>query len=97
MRGFVHVYIRLNIIKDKKCFKNPHSSSCIDLIITNRPEKLQICLPDFHKISLTVLKIFYRKQCPNIVGYRNYHNFDNELFLNDVGKRISQEYCQNQF
>ena len=96
MRDFVHVYIRLNIIEDKKCLKNPHSSSCIDLIITNRPEKLQICLPDFHKISLTVLKIFYRKQCPNIVGYRNYHNFDHELFLN-VEKRISQEYFQNQF
>ena len=52
---------------------------------------------DFPNLSLTVLKIFYKKQCSNIVRFRNYRNFDNELFMNDVEKSISQEYCQNQF
>ena len=31
----------------------------------------QCNLSDFHKISLTVLKIFYKKQRPNVVRYRN--------------------------
>ena len=48
-------------------------------------------------MSLTVSKIFYKKQRPNIVRYRNYRKFDNELFINDVKKSLPQEYCQNQF
>ena len=31
----------------------------------------QCNLSDFHKMSLTVLKIFYKKQRPNVVRYRN--------------------------
>ena len=42
------------------------------------------------------MKIFYKKQGPKIVRYRNYHNFDNELFKNEVKNSIEQEYCQNQ-
>ena len=40
-----------------------------------------------HKMSLTVLKIFYKKQRPNIVRYRNYRNFDNEHYMNDNKKK----------
>ena len=54
-------------------------------------------LSDFHEMSLTVLKILYKKERPNIVRYRNYRNLDNEIFMNDVEKSISQEYCRNQF
>ena len=92
MRDFFHVYDCQNIIKEKTCFKSPHSPSCIDLIITNRPKSFQnsavikTCLSDFHKMPLTVLKIFYKKQRPNIVRYQNYRNFDSELFMNDVKK-----------
>ena len=49
------------------------------------------------KMSLTVLKIFIKKQRLGIVGYRKYCNFDNKLFMNNFEKIISQEYCQNQF
>ena len=92
MRDFFHVYDCQNIIKEKTCFKSPYSPSCIDLIITNRPKSFQnstvikTCLSDFLKMPLTVLKIFYKKQRPNIVRYRNYRNFDSELFMNDVKK-----------
>ena len=92
MRDFFHVYDCQNIIKEKTCFKSPYSPSCIDLIITNRPKSFQnstvikTCLSDFLKMPLTVLKIFYKKQRPNIVRYRNYSNFDSELFMNDVKK-----------
>ena len=52
-----------NIVKDKTCFKNPINPTCIDLIITNRPKFFQESkvtetgLSDFHKMSLTVMKV----------------------------------------
>ena len=103
MRDFFHVYNCQNIIKEKTCFKNPHHPSCVDLIITNRPKSFQnstvieTCLSNFHKMPLTALKIFYKKQHLNIVIYRNYRNFDNELFMNDVKKSIPQEYVKINF
>ena len=33
-------------------------------------------ISDFHKMVITVLKIFYRKQKPKIFYYRNYKTFD---------------------
>ena len=53
-------------------------------------------LSDFHKMSLTVIKVFYKKQRPKIVRYQNYCNFENELFINEVKNSIEQEYCQHQ-
>ena len=102
MRDFCHVYNCQNIIKDKTCFKNPHNPSCVDLFITNRPKSFQNStvietgLSDFHKMSLTVMKVFYKKQRPKIIRYGNFCNFDNELFINEVKNSIEQEYCQNQ-
>ena len=90
-------------LRKKTCFKNPHSPSCIGLIITNTAKNFQnstvieTCLSDFHKMLLTVLKIFYKKQRTDIFRYRNYRNFDNELFMNDVEKSISRVHCHNQF
>ena len=42
------------------------------------------------------MNVFYKKQRPKIIRYRNYRNFDNELFINEVKNSIEQEYCQNQ-
>ena len=102
MSDFCHVYNSQNIIKDKTCFKNPHKPLCIDLFITNRLKSFQNSmvietgLSDFHKMSLTVMKVFYKKQRPKIISYRNYSNFDNELFISEVSNSIEQEYFQNQ-
>ena len=53
-------------------------------------------LSDFHKMSLTVMKVFHKKQRLKTVRYRIYHNFDKELFINEVKNSIEREYCQNQ-
>ena len=37
-------------------------------------------LSDFHKFTLTVLKIHYKKQKSLVVTYRDYKNFSNESF-----------------
>ena len=72
VRDFCQIYGFKNLIKDNTCFKNPEKPSCIDLIITNRPKSfqnsmaLETGLSDFHKMTLTVMKVFYKKQKPTL-------------------------------
>ena len=87
VRDFCQIYGCKNLIKDNTCFKNPEKLSCIDLIITNRPKcfqnfvTLEKGLSDFHKITLTVMKVFYKKQKRTIITHRRYKNFFNEVFM----------------
>ena len=46
-------------------------------------------LSDFHKMALTVMKVFYKKQEPTLVKYRNYKNFDNSIFMDDLENQLS--------
>ena len=98
---FCKIYGCKNLIKDNTCFNNPEKPSCIDLIITNRPKcfqnsvTLKTGLSDFHKITLTVMKVFYKKQNPNIITYCNYKHISNEAFMADVQNRISQVTSEN--
>ena len=101
VKDFCEIYSCKNLIKDKTCFKNPLKPSYIDLIITNRPKSFQNSvtvetgLSDFHKMTLTVMKVFYKKQKPNIVTYRNYKHFSNEAFMLDVKNSIIQMTSEN--
>ena len=62
----------------------------IDLIITNRPKSFQNPkvikngLSNFHKISLTVMKVSCTKQNPKVIKYRKYNLFSNEAFMNEI-------------
>ena len=75
---FCEIYNLKHLIKDKTCFKNPTKPTCIDLIVTNRPKCFQDTvvfetgLSDFHKMSVTVMKMYYAKQKPSIVHYRKF-------------------------
>ena len=99
--GFCHIYGCKNLIKDSFCFKNSEKLSCIDLIITNRSKCFQSSVTieagfsDFHKTTLTVMKVFYEKQKPTIITYRNYKNVSNKVFMADVLSRISQVTSEN--
>ena len=65
---FCGIYNLKHLIKDKACFKNPTKLTCIDLIVTNRPKCLhdtvviETGLSDFHKMSATLMKMYYTKQ-----------------------------------
>ena len=52
-------------------------------------------LSDFHKMTLTVMKVFYKKQKPSIITYRSCKHFSNEVFMADVQNRISQVTSEN--
>ena len=70
MENFCGTYHLHNLIKDPTYFKNPDKPSCIDLLLTNFPKSflksqtLETGLLDFHKLTLAVLKIHYKKQKP---------------------------------
>ena len=46
-------------------------------------------------MTLTVMKVFYKKQKPTIITYHNYKHFSNEVIMADVQKRISQVTSEN--
>ena len=66
-KNFCQIYGCKNTAKDKNCLKNLINPAFTDLIITNRPksfqesEAIETGLSDFHKMSLTALKVFYNK------------------------------------
>ena len=75
-----------NLIKEPTCFKNPEKPTIIDLILTNKPKCFQhSCtyetgISDFHKMTITVMKVIFKKQKPKIIFYCNYNNFDKKSF-----------------
>ena len=81
-------------MKEPICFKNPDNPSCIDLLLTNRPRTfpctttIDAGISDFHKLVVTVLKAFYKKQRPKIIHDRNYKNFENDNFREDLKKEL---------
>ena len=81
-----------NLVKRPTCYKNRANLFCIDLFLTNIPRTFQCTtiietgISDFHKLVITVLKTFYKKQRPKIIYYRNFKNFGNDNFRQDLKK-----------
>ena len=46
-------------------------------------------------MTLTAMKVFYKKQKTNIVTYRNYKHFSNEVFMLDFKNSIIQKTSEN--
>ena len=95
LKDFCNLYLLKNLIKRPTCFKNPENPKAIDLILTNRPrsfcnsDTLETGLSVFHELTVTVLKIFFKKQSPNVISYRNYKKFSNDSFRTNLINEIS--------
>ena len=67
MSEFLNMSSLKNLVPQKSCFKNPENPSCVDLILTNCSRSFQNTdvfetgLSDFHELTFTVLKQYYRK------------------------------------
>ena len=67
LNGFCNIYNLFSLVKEPTCFTNPYNPSFIDILITNRPRCFQNTLTvetgisDFHKMVITVTKVFYKK------------------------------------
>ena len=76
MGNFCGTYHLHNLIKDPTCFENPDQLSCIDFILTNFPKSF---LKSQTLLTLTVLKINYKKQKTLVVTYGDYKTFQTKV------------------
>ena len=84
----LQIYVQLTnltvSLKQLTCFKNPENPSSIDLILTNKPRSFQTkCvaetgLSDFHRMTISVLKMDFRKTSPKVINYRDFKKILNE-------------------
>ena len=80
MGNFCAIYNFTNLVEQPRCYKSQENPSCIDLILTNRQNSFQDTrgietgLPDYHKMTSTVLKTYFKKQHPKVISYRDYKN-----------------------
>ena len=97
-----------HIVKSPTCYKNPVNPSCIDLILTNKPNSfmnkqiIETGLSDHHEMTITVTRHHFPKMKPNFVTYRNYKTFDVNKFRYDLNiafitnkKSLSYEKFEN--
>ena len=94
LNDFCNVYNLFSLVQEPTCFKNPDTLSCVDLFLTNLPRSFQNTLTietgisDFHKMFITVMKVFYKKQKQKIIQYRSYKNFDNQVFQRELNSEL---------
>ena len=95
LNDFCNVNNLKSLNKKPTCFKNPENPSCIDLFLTNRQKSFQNTstietgISDVHKLVVTVLKMYYKKQKPKIFQYRNYKIFNEESFKNELNRELT--------
>ena len=95
MQEFCDMYNLENLIKEPTCFKNPNNPSSIDVMLTNRSDSFQNSmtietgLSDHHTMTITVLKIYFKKKGPISINYRNYKFFDEIQFRNDLIEQLT--------
>ena len=94
LNDFCNVFNLFSLVNETTCLKNPCNPACIDLFLANCPRSVQNTvtietgISDFHKMVITVLKVFYRKQKPKIIQYRSYKNFDNQVFQRELNSEL---------
>ena len=97
LQTFCKFYSLHSLIKQPTCFKNPENPSCIDLILTNKSRSFQSkCvietgLSDFHRMKISVLKMYFRKLPPKVINYRDLKKFYNERFIDSLHYTLSED------
>ena len=94
MKSFCESYNLTNLIKQPTCFKIPKKPSCIDLILTNRPKSFQTTcvletgLSDFHRITVSALKMHFQKLPPRIISYKDFSDYHNANFKTSLAELL---------
>ena len=67
-------------------------------MLANEPRSFQTkCvietgLSDFRKMTISVLKMHFRKLPPKIINYKDFITFDNKRFMNSLRYTFSEEH-----
>ena len=90
MKEFCSLNRLKNLINEPTCYKNSERPTCIDLILPNQSTLfqdstvLETGLSDFHLLTVTEFKMIFQKCKPHIITYRNYKNYDNDVFRSEI-------------
>ena len=101
MNSFCNLYNLKCLVQEPTCYKNPERPSCIDLFLSNcenhflKTEIIETGLSDFHKLIITATMLKFEKQPPQIVTYRNYKNYNKELFEKGIQIKLSEFDIKN--
>ena len=101
MTVFYDTYDQKCLIKEPTFYKNPENPSCIDLILTNNLKCFQSScvvetgLSDFHRMTVTVMKATFKKFEPRIIHYRDYKNFQNDQYRDELTPKLSNIVSKN--
>ena len=94
---FLNMHSAKNIVKEETCFKSIENPSCIDLFLTNNliylffnTSTINTDLSDYHKMVVTVLRKTFQREQPKVFSYRDYKNFDNELFNSSLQNTLKE-------
>ena len=96
MKEFCETYNLENLIKEPTCFKNPNNPSSIDIMLTNKKLSFQNSmtfetgLSDFHKMTVTVMKRFFKKKDPITITYHDLKSFDALKFREHIRNQVEQ-------
>ena len=97
MSNFCNIYALKNLIKGPTCFKSAENPSSIDIILTNKKLSFQNSmtvetgLSDFHKMTVTVMKRFFKKKEPVTIEYRDMKKFDGMKFREDIRSKLESK------
>ena len=96
MNDFCESYNLSSLIRESTCYKNPENPSRIDLFLMNSPNSFQNSgvvetgLSDFHRMIVTVMKTSFQRLPPKIRHYRDYSNYDNNMFRVSLFNELSK-------
>ena len=94
MEEFMKVYNLKILLKGSICFRNSDKRTCISLILINKSKSFQAIqiietgISDFHRMVMTVLKVYFKKKGPSVIQYCDYKIFSNEKRRNDLFNKL---------
>ena len=84
LKAFCDNYSLRSLIRQPTYYNSLSNPTCIDVILTNAPQKFQsTCmletgLSDFHLMTVIVMRKIFKKLKPRSINYRPYKHFSNE-------------------
>ena len=96
MHDFCNVYNLESLSNTLTCFKNPENPSCVDFLLKNSKNNfdeavvLESGISDFHKLVVSLLKSYFKKEDPKLIIHRDYKYFDNKMFSNELENEHSK-------
>ena len=101
MIEFSEMYNLKNLINEPTCYKNAENPTSIDVMLTNKKCSFQHSitietgLSDHHKMTISVLKKFIKKKAPLLIKYRNYKNYNENNFRDDLIRQLELSDGEN--